>query len=153
MPWRCAARLPGLLPRTRCSRFRTPTPGWLEARSCSAGSRGEAIPGRAPPCFGQAGPSRLGYTGHRSLLVGNTGSVWFAPRENVMCRQPLWQRGWVLFLLSLVAGLGALPAADPDKPAPPEFSEHLIQDGYGYAYGLAAADIDGDGHLDLVSSD
>jgi hypothetical protein len=59
----------------------------------------------------------------------------------------------VLFLLPLAAGLGALPAADPDKPAPPEFSEHLIQDGYGYAYGLAAADIDGDGHLDLVSSD
>jgi hypothetical protein len=33
------------------------------------------------------------------------------------------------------------------------FSEQLVQDKYGYAYGIAAADLDGDGHLDLVSSD
>jgi thiamine biosynthesis lipoprotein len=35
----------------------------------------------------------------------------------------------------------------------PRFEEHLIADRYGYAYGLAAADLDGDGHLDLTSAD
>ncbi|MBX3012651.1 MAG: VCBS repeat-containing protein [Caldilineaceae bacterium] len=33
------------------------------------------------------------------------------------------------------------------------FSEHLIMDGYNYAYGIAAADITGNGILDIVSAD
>jgi hypothetical protein len=33
------------------------------------------------------------------------------------------------------------------------FSEHLIADKYAYAYGIAAADIDRDGDLDLTSAD
>jgi VCBS repeat protein len=33
------------------------------------------------------------------------------------------------------------------------FSEYLIMDGFGYAYGLAAADLDGDGHLDITAAD
>lgn len=33
------------------------------------------------------------------------------------------------------------------------FSEHLIMDGFGYAYGLAAADLDGDGYLDITAAD
>ena len=33
------------------------------------------------------------------------------------------------------------------------FSEHLIMDGFNYAYGISAADLDGDGDLDLVSAD
>ena len=33
------------------------------------------------------------------------------------------------------------------------FEERLISDDYRYAYGLCAADIDGDGHLDIVSAD
>jgi len=33
------------------------------------------------------------------------------------------------------------------------FSEHLIMDGFGYAYGIAVGDIDGDGHLDITAAD
>ena len=33
------------------------------------------------------------------------------------------------------------------------FSEHLIMDGFGYAYGLAAADLNGDGHVDITAAD
>jgi hypothetical protein len=33
------------------------------------------------------------------------------------------------------------------------FSEHLIMEGFGYAYGLAVADLDRDGHLDITAAD
>ncbi|MDP7254545.1 MAG: VCBS repeat-containing protein [Planctomycetota bacterium] len=33
------------------------------------------------------------------------------------------------------------------------FSEHLVMDGYNYAYGISAADLTGDGSLDLISAD
>ena len=34
--------------------------------------------------------------------------------------------------------------------APPiPFTEHLIMEGYSYAFGISAADIDGNGNLDL----
>jgi hypothetical protein len=33
------------------------------------------------------------------------------------------------------------------------FSEYLIMDGFGYAYGLAAADLDGDEDLDITAAD
>lgn len=46
-----------------------------------------------------------------------------------------------------------LPAQEAKDDSAVAFTEHLIQDGYGYAYGIGAADLDGDGHLDLVSSD
>ncbi|MEX1231984.1 MAG: VCBS repeat-containing protein [Planctomycetaceae bacterium] len=36
---------------------------------------------------------------------------------------------------------------------PITFSEHLIADKYGYTFGLAAVDIDGDGDLDLTNPD
>jgi hypothetical protein len=35
----------------------------------------------------------------------------------------------------------------------PRFSEHLIQDGYTYIYGIGAGDLDGDGDVDLTSAD
>src|SRR2546423_7142370 len=57
----------------------------------------------------------------------------------------------VLLGLTTILTTGYLLSADP--PAPPQLSEHLIQDGYGYAFGIAAADLDGDGHLDLTSAD
>ena len=33
------------------------------------------------------------------------------------------------------------------------FTEHLIADGYNYAYGISAADLTGNGVLDIVSAD
>lgn len=45
----------------------------------------------------------------------------------------------------------ATPAAEPQTSL--RFTEELILDKYGYAYGIAAADIDGDGHLDLTTAD
>src|SRR5262245_9005501 len=42
-------------------------------------------------------------------------------------------------------------AAEPARPT--QFEERLIADGYGYAYGVAAADLDRDAYVDLTSSD
>lgn len=39
------------------------------------------------------------------------------------------------------------------RPDTIRFSEHLIADGYAYAYGIAAVDIDRDGDLDVTSAD
>lgn len=44
-------------------------------------------------------------------------------------------------------------AAAEAEDAPIHFTEHLILDKYGYAYGIAAADIDRDGNLDLTTAD
>ncbi len=42
---------------------------------------------------------------------------------------------------------------DPKPTKAIRFSEHLIADKYAYAYGIAAADFDDDGDLDLTSAD
>lgn len=65
-------------------------------------------------------------------------------------------RTWLASGLALAAGsVGALAidAADPTASPKIEFEERLIADGYGYAYGVAAADLDRDGKLDLTSCD
>jgi len=56
-------------------------------------------------------------------------------------------------ITSTALALCFLPAQEAKDGGAIQFSEHLIQDGYGYAYGIGAADLDGDGHLDIVSSD
>lgn len=54
--------------------------------------------------------------------------------------------------LNLAAALAHIFAAKKPTNAI-RFSEHLIADKYAYAYGIAAADIDRDGDLDLTSAD
>ena len=53
----------------------------------------------------------------------------------------------ILFILATLVPGSSLPGHAT------RFSEHLILDGYTYAFGVAAADLDGDGDLDLTSSD
>lgn len=60
-------------------------------------------------------------------------------------------------ILGALLAVGLRPVASPaeDKAVggPLRFIEFLIQDNYGYAFGIGAADIDGDGHLDVISTD
>jgi hypothetical protein len=63
------------------------------------------------------------------------------------------QRLAAALLASLSLPFCFLCGAEEREPPGVRFSEHLIMDRYGYAYGIAAADLDGDGRIDLVSSD
>lgn len=59
-------------------------------------------------------------------------------------------------LLSIVMAailVGAAVSQEETEKPPVRFSEHLIADNYAYAYGIAAADFDQDGDLDLSSAD
>src|SRR5439155_13639809 len=58
---------------------------------------------------------------------------------------------WILAVVPAFILVGSHPAKE-DRPAV-RFSEHLIADKYDYAYGLAAADLNGAGHIDLTSVD
>lgn len=55
-------------------------------------------------------------------------------------------------LIVCTAG-GTLSSQENSEPPSIRFSEHLIADNYAYAYGIAAADFDQDGDLDLSSAD
>src|ERR1017187_1455712 len=63
---------------------------------------------------------------------------------------------WTLVIAAAISLLGRVSSgeeqSDPKEPKV-QFSEHLIRDKYGYAYGIAVADLNGDGNLDIVSSD
>ncbi len=58
-----------------------------------------------------------------------------------------------LCLLACISVGGAEIVADNQTTPSIQFSEHLIADNYAYAYGIAAADFDQDGDLDLSSAD
>lgn len=60
----------------------------------------------------------------------------------------------VCVCVALCALSGFLEADDqPKQQSAIRFTEHLIADKYAYAYGIAAADFDEDGDLDLSSAD
>ena len=56
-----------------------------------------------------------------------------------------------VFAFQILDGVAADPPAANEQA--PRFSEHLVLGGYTYAFGTTAADLDGDGDLDLTSSD
>ena len=59
-----------------------------------------------------------------------------------------------LLLVICLASFASLAlGTGPAKPSPFAFTEHLVADGYRYAFGLALADLDDDGDLDLTSAD
>ena len=66
-----------------------------------------------------------------------------------MIRHPLW---WVIGCTSalLLSVLLANEKEATQNDATIRFSERLISDKYSYAYGLAAADLDGD--VDIVAT-
>ena len=96
-----------------------------------------------------------------SEKVGGTEMKFW--RRTGTIQLPALDRRWIV--LSLIAILAACSPGDVQQESPPEkpaekassspirFSEHLIWDGYSYPYGICPADLDGDGDLDLTSSD
>jgi len=63
-------------------------------------------------------------------------------------RRMAWRRGMVVVTFLTLLGSTPLWAGRTIQ-----FSDHLIQGDCGYAYGVAGADIDGDGDLDLTAQD
>ncbi len=60
---------------------------------------------------------------------------------------------WRWCCLLIVSSLEISVAMAFEDQATVRFTEHLIADKYAYAYGIAAADFDDDGDLDLTSAD
>lgn len=62
-------------------------------------------------------------------------------------------REFLLLGSSLIIATACLVTARGEDKSPLRFSERLIADKYGYTFGVAAHDLDGDGDLDLTNVD
>jgi hypothetical protein len=58
---------------------------------------------------------------------------------------------WVVGVVALLSSAAVVVEGYAAEPA--TFTEHLLQGGYGYAYGLAAGDLDGDGRPEITTAD
>lgn len=73
-----------------------------------------------------------------------------------MMRSPTRLAGCMLAVAAATFSVAAEPSAPAGKPidaGPIKLEENLIMGGYTYAYGIAAADLDADGDLDITSAD
>jgi hypothetical protein len=61
----------------------------------------------------------------------------------------------VVFVLAVLPGSAAAASPQSASAAPPtpHFEEHLVWDDFTYGFGVQAADLDGDGLMDLVAAD
>jgi hypothetical protein len=81
--------------------------------------------------------------------IGPSGASRFGPADHRLAR------GVAPVLVAAILALSATQGRAQQEGSGPviRFSEHLIMDGFAYAYGIAVGDLDGDGRLDITAAD